>query len=346
MHQQGNNMNIKDEMLSIILTLNKRKRHSVPKYARPTILGLFGGVCAYCGDVINAEKKNAWGVTHAIPVALGGEVSMDNWIPSCIPCIQKFGNSDCLSALTTNTTRMDPTWQSKLERIRDKGLLRSRNHLTHLSPKTDMEHVQKAIAARWTQERCTVFVTVLPTHVVLALTARSGSPQRVGEMSSLLLFGFKAQRSDVTGPYAATATKAGLNLFVVPRSRLIDVTMALTEENCWLREVRVSITPNHEDRSVWRSFWFRSYVTLKSNWTRRVYGEVQAPWYVRNSLSMTPGAVRRRRHYLKKKASVLEGLQYDSHVRDLRVAAGQPVENWDDRVKRLEHELNLQIKLS
>ena len=337
--------NPKDEMISIMLGLNKRKRTNIPKYQKPTIFDKFGGVCAYCGDALNGSKKNAWGVTHAIPLHLGGESSADNRIPSCIPCIQRYGTADCLSALTDNETVLTPTWHAKLTAMRDAALLRARNHLTPLSPKSDIELVRKNVQGRWIHERTTVFATVLPTHVVFGLTDRSGSNKRVAEMASLLVFGFKAQRLGNDGDYEVPAAKAGLNLFVVPRDRLLAATMALTEENCWLREVRVSITPEHTN-SEWRSYWFRSYAALKDNLKRRVYGEAQAPWHIKNTLSMSAGAVRARRHYNSKRAKTLARMEQHAQVMDLRVAAGQPLEDWDERVKRGERQLQLQLKLS
>jgi len=337
--------NTKAVMIEKILMQDARRRINIPKYQKPNILDKFGGVCAYCGTVLNGSKKNAWGVTHAIPVHLGGELSADNRIPSCIPCIQKFGSADCLSALTINSQALTPTWSDKLRSIRFDASLRSMNHLTPLSPRSDLKLVSAHVEKRWLQERTTAFLTVLPTHAVVGLTNRSGSSERVSSMAALVNFGFSAERLDTHGDHHSHAQKAGLHLFVVERSRLADLAMALIEENCLLREIRVEITPSHEDPQDWRSYWPRSYPTLKDNQRRKTYGEMQAPWAVKQTLSKTAGAVRARRHYARKQEERLERMQRHAHVSDLRVVAGQPAD-WDMRCKQLEEMLALQLKLS
>ncbi|MDH1791503.1 hypothetical protein N5D45_06675 [Stenotrophomonas sp. GD03819] len=331
-----------DELVSSILSHSKRARINVPRYQKPVILDKFGGVCAYCGTVLNATKKNGWGVTHAVPVHLGGESSADNRIPSCISCIQRYGAVDCLAALRDNGSTLSPTWANKLNGIRDAAALRSRNHLTHLSPKSDISLIRNNVLARWPNERFTAFLTVLPTSVIVGMNNRCGSAERIGSIAAMLRFGFKANHLATSGAHKAAADRIGLNLFVVDRSLLLTLTMALIEENGWLQEIKHSSSPNHLDSKVWRSFWPRSYVTIELNRKRRVYGEIQAPWAHR-VLSSNPGAVRARRHYQKKQDERLKDLQYEANMVDLRAAAGQPVD-WAARLDNVEAMLRLQLK--
>lgn len=59
----------------------KRKRLSTNE--RYQIYAKYGGRCAYCGQPITYKKMQ---VEHREPLALGGEDSMGNYMPSCNTC--------------------------------------------------------------------------------------------------------------------------------------------------------------------------------------------------------------------------------------------------------------------
>ena len=59
---------------------SKRGRGRVEREAWVAIIEAFGGVCAYCGSDEPLE------VDHFVPISLGGDQSLDNFIPACRSC--------------------------------------------------------------------------------------------------------------------------------------------------------------------------------------------------------------------------------------------------------------------
>lgn len=60
-----------------------KKRKSISKKVRETVLKKYDGRCAYCGKEIDIKSLR---VDHLIPFYNGGEDTLDNYMPACYKC--------------------------------------------------------------------------------------------------------------------------------------------------------------------------------------------------------------------------------------------------------------------
>ena len=66
-------------------------RHKITKVERQQVYEKYGGHCAYCGKEIEIKDMQ---VDHMIPLRLGGDDEMSNYMPACRQCNHyKRGNS-------------------------------------------------------------------------------------------------------------------------------------------------------------------------------------------------------------------------------------------------------------
>lgn len=69
--------------------MTKRKR--LTRSERLQVYEKYGGCCAYCGKPLSIDEMQ---VDHKVPLRLGGEDGMGNYMPSCRMCNHyKGGNS-------------------------------------------------------------------------------------------------------------------------------------------------------------------------------------------------------------------------------------------------------------
>ena len=59
------------------------KRKSISKKTRGAVLSKYDGHCAYCGKDLDLKSLR---VDHLHPHYLGGEDTLDNYMPACYKC--------------------------------------------------------------------------------------------------------------------------------------------------------------------------------------------------------------------------------------------------------------------
>jgi hypothetical protein len=62
---------------------NAQRRKAITPWQFRKTLAAFSGKCAYCGASERIERE------HFLPLALGGELTVQNCLPSCLPCNRK-----------------------------------------------------------------------------------------------------------------------------------------------------------------------------------------------------------------------------------------------------------------
>lgn len=287
-----------DDFTNALLKASRRKQKRYSEMDRLSALHRHNNMCVYCSAPLDEGQKNSWGVLLAIPDSMGGRNSTSNRVPSCIACIQLHATSDGLFG------------RSEYSDMRKSNLVTSANHLTQFSPRTNnaLGQVTNELHKRHRHERFTAYISVTREHAYIGLTVRSGSEKRVGEVATLIAYGFKAKRLDASKKHW---------VYQIERTRLHELTTALISENAYLKLLMIPESIDHHTLCG-TSYFERAYHNIHDVIRRKTGNETPAPMFEQPK-SNNAATVRSNRRHSKER---LERTRREAQLASLRIRAG------------------------